>query len=155
MDLQNDRYADQRYLDQFGILFPNVHAVRQKGANLAPWNVGGHRLSWIDGMLMVDGTDSLLFFHVHGLKPLGRHFFLSPADTFQSGTDTFLQQTIYRPYLRSVRATEKALEPFLSHAQPPLRRLSGLHGKGLIPRLKRYLRIARAALAGNLIYMRQ
>ncbi len=52
--VEADRFADQKYLDQFESLFSAVHSIRHVGANLGPWNVANHVLA--DGKaLTVDG----------------------------------------------------------------------------------------------------
>jgi hypothetical protein len=153
VDEAGGRYADQRYLDRFADLFAGVHAIRHKGANLAPWNLGDHRLSMVKGAAIVDDVEPLLFFHVHGLKPVGRSFYLSPADTFGSGPDRLAQKIIYRPYLAAVRAVNRELAPLMPPPSGPIRALIQANDGGLATGLKRRLRIARAALRGHLIHL--
>ncbi len=154
VDEAGGRYADQRYLDRFEFLFAGVHAICHKGANLAPWNLAGSWLSLEAGRLIVDGTDPLIFFHVHGLKYLGRHFYLSPADTFGSGPDRFIQQTIYRPYLAVVQTTERELIDWMPQTDQPLRPLARNNRNVALPNLKQGLRVALAALRGHVISFR-
>src|SRR6185437_5328485 len=47
--LENDRFADQKYLDRFPELFRGVLVLDHPGANLAPWILGRHQLHSRDG----------------------------------------------------------------------------------------------------------
>src|SRR6185437_11052716 len=42
--VEADRYADQKYLNQFPLLFGNLKIIEHKGANLAAWNLRNYRL---------------------------------------------------------------------------------------------------------------
>jgi len=73
------RYADQKYLDQWPKLFKGVVEITLPGANLAMWNVGGHRLSR-NGWGVKVNRHPLIFFHFHGLRrPYRALFNLSTA----------------------------------------------------------------------------
>jgi len=65
--VEDERYADQKYLDTWTSRFPGIHSIDHKGANLAPWNVGNYRISKSDEKIYVD-DDPLIFYHFHGLK---------------------------------------------------------------------------------------
>jgi hypothetical protein len=63
---EDGRFGDQKYLDEWPSRFSGVHVVANPGAGLAPWNVGGHRLTSSDGVCLVDGLP-LVFYHYHSL----------------------------------------------------------------------------------------
>ena len=65
--VEDERYADQKYLDFWPSQFSGVHSIDHKGANLAPWNVGNYRISTSAEKIYVD-DDPLIFYHFHGLK---------------------------------------------------------------------------------------
>ena len=46
--LDDDRFADQKYLYRFASLFKGVLVLEHPGANLAPWNLGSHSLEQRD-----------------------------------------------------------------------------------------------------------
>src|SRR5205814_2361411 len=65
--LEGDRFADQKYLDLFPTLFRGVLVLDHPGANLAPWNMGRHRLTKEGDCLRVD-SQPLIFYHFHNFK---------------------------------------------------------------------------------------
>jgi hypothetical protein len=150
VDETNKRFADQRYLDQLIERFPRVHAVHHGGANLAPWNVGGYQLTLRNGSIMV-GEEPLLFFHVHGVRPIGRNLYVTPQDIYRSPPDPIQREHIYRPYLKVLRSIERELGPLMPIAAEPLRQLSRRSTTGSLETLKGYLRIARAFARGALM----
>jgi len=65
--VEDERYADQKYLNFWSSQFAGIHLIHHKGANLAPWNVGNYRISTAGEKIYVD-DDPLIFYHFHGLK---------------------------------------------------------------------------------------
>jgi hypothetical protein len=151
VDEANNRFADQRYLDQLIERFPGIHAVHHKGANLAPWNVGGYQLTLRNGAIIVDGDEPLLFFHVHGVRTVGRNLYVTPQDIYRGPPDPIQREHIYRPYLRVLRSIDRELSPLMPPAAEPLRQLSRRSTTGRLETLKGYLRIARAFARGALM----
>lgn len=61
------RCGDQKYLDDWPQRFEHVAVIKQRGANLASWNLDSHLITRRpNGSFFVDG-DPLIFFHFHGL----------------------------------------------------------------------------------------
>ena len=68
---EDGKLGDQKYLEQFPILFRRVHALEHPGGGLAPWNVTAHELTeGHDGAPHVDGLP-LVFYHYHSLRLYG------------------------------------------------------------------------------------
>jgi hypothetical protein len=137
VDEENDRFADQRYLDRFPKLFGGVHSLVQPGANLAPWNIAGHRVSLDAGEIKVDG-EPLIFFHFHGLKRWSKSRYLTSHGAYGAALSEIVRRSIYRPYLEEVHAIERELGAFL----PQSAKGSLRHGAGRSP-VKRFLRETR------------
>jgi hypothetical protein len=107
--VEGERFADQKYLDQWPARFPGTVSIQHRGANVAPWNLSAHHLSW-DDEVKVD-TEPLLFFHFERVKnPLGPICDLN-LEVYGVRSTALIRDHIYLPYLRDLRAaTKKALQ---------------------------------------------
>ena len=66
--IENGKFADQKYLDQWPILFKPTIISKQTASALAPWNVERYRVTYRRGKPF-----NLILFHFHGLRLLSRH----------------------------------------------------------------------------------
>src|SRR5205823_10040223 len=69
--LEGDRFADQKYLDDWPTRFERVVVLQHKGAGVAPWNAMNYQICLQNGRVIVDGQP-LIFYHFHGLKIINR-----------------------------------------------------------------------------------
>ena len=107
--LEDGKFGDQKYLDDWTVRFPGVHVLRHLGGGVAPWNVERYQLVADAGRLSVDGQQ-LVFYHFHrlhlyrqGLYDLG--FYRLPAKVID---------LLYRPYARALgeaQAEIRLVEP--------------------------------------------
>jgi hypothetical protein len=67
--VEENRFADQKYLDEWPERFAGVHVLQNPGAGLGPWNVRGHAVTVEDDAISVDGVP-LVFYHYHGFRTL-------------------------------------------------------------------------------------
>jgi hypothetical protein len=67
--VEENRFADQKYLDEWPERFAGVHVLQNPGAGLGPWNVRGHAVTVDDDAISVDGVP-LVFYHYHGFRTL-------------------------------------------------------------------------------------
>jgi hypothetical protein len=137
VDEENDRFADQRYLDRFERLFSGVHSVEHPGANLAPWNIARFDITLSD-KAKVDGKD-LLFFHFHGLKRIGVQRYVTAHDAYGANLTPVMREAIYLPYLNELRSIEREIKPLIpAPSQQSIRRGEG--GKNAVKNTLRNLR---------------
>ena len=108
--LEDERFADQKYLDAWPGRFPGVHVIRHPGAGLAPWNWRGHTIGFDDDPLTVDGRP-LVFYHFHGFRMLGP--WLYDAGVAAGAMPPALRGRLYRSYAAALRqaryASDRAL----------------------------------------------
>jgi hypothetical protein len=102
--VEDNRFADQKYLDDWPTRFHGVAVLSHPGGNLAPWNLSNHSLSLSGGEVKVDGQP-LVFFHFHGLKQLSRWTYDPGWKEFDIPPSPVLTM-IYRPYIRALRHFE-------------------------------------------------
>lgn len=111
--LEDGKFADQMYLDDWPNCYSNLKVINHPGVNLAPYNLANYRVSAREEEILVDQFP-LICFHFFGLKNYrGVVFYLSLKRYAAQPTDILLKQ-IYEPYLQCLARIEKELQPVLS-----------------------------------------
>lgn len=102
--VEPDRYADQKYLDEWPRLYGDAVVVSShKGAGLAPWNWSTESIEYTPAGLRVGGQP-LLFFHFHGVKLFGPHV-ISNGLLDWGMMPWKLRRWLYSGYVRELRKT--------------------------------------------------
>jgi hypothetical protein len=112
---EDDRFADQKYLDKWPELFPGVVVIRHKGANVAPWNIESYSIRQRHGRVWIDEAP-LLFYHFHGLKVIQGSWYDMGLWQYGVRASAVVRRHIYRPYLKALA---------LHGGAPSVRRVAG------------------------------
>jgi len=111
--LEDGKFGDQKYLDDWPARFEGVHVMQHLGGALAPWNLQQYSFSWKGDQLFAKYLKTgisypVIFFHYHGLK------FFSNRMATCSGTlfdiDTNAKEHLYFPYLKQLVQIERRLK---------------------------------------------
>jgi hypothetical protein len=105
--LDGERFADQKYLDQWQQLFPGVRELLHPGANVGPWNVANLAIQNDAGRLLVD-RQPLICFHFHGLKRCAPGIFDPQLKRYELLPSAPIRKLVYQPYLRALDRAAKA-----------------------------------------------
>jgi hypothetical protein len=100
--LEGNRYADQKYLDEFPKRFRNVIVLENIGANLAPWNIAGYRVTSHGDQINVNETP-LVFFHFQGFFEVTRHCYDTGLKVYHVQLSRKTLRSIFEPYIRLLR----------------------------------------------------
>ncbi len=103
--VEDGKFADQKYLDQWPALFGSVAVLTHPGANLAAWNLSAARLGHSDGAVTVDGRP-LIFFHFHALKKINSVMYQMKFHDYGVKPSRILRRHVLSGYLRVLSALE-------------------------------------------------
>jgi hypothetical protein len=110
--VEGNKFADQKYLEEFPARFDAVRVINHPGANLAPWNVANHHI--VDGgsRILVDG-EPLIFFHFQGLRQINGWLFDTNLGWYHVSPSLLVRHRIFGPYIDELRM----LKPFGGYAR--------------------------------------
>lgn len=106
--VEEGRFADQKYLDDWPIRFKNLIILKHKGANLAPWNIENYKILFQKDRIFVD-DQPLVFYHFHGFKRLTAKVYDTGLTHYGSKISDVTRTHIYEPYLNAVLDAQKEL----------------------------------------------
>jgi hypothetical protein len=106
--VEEDKFADQKYLDKFEQLFENVYVIQHKGANLAVWNIENYRITTKNDEIYVD-EQPLVFFHFHRLKRVSPFLWDSGFADYGTKFSRIVRKNIYLPYIKTLKQIEYEL----------------------------------------------
>lgn len=104
--LENGKFGDQKYLDDWTERFDNVHVVKNMGAGLALWNAQRFKIDVENSKIIISDintgrVDNLIFYHFHGLKcQITNSDIIIEATKFR--LDTQLKEIIYTNYVNEI-----------------------------------------------------
>ncbi len=105
MEVQADRFADQKYLDMVPDLFSDVTILEHPGANLAPWNLEGITVNRSAEGILAEGSP-VYFFHFHGMRKVIGRLYDSGLRGYGVPLSPQLRANLYFPYLASLADAE-------------------------------------------------
>lgn len=91
------RYADQKYLNYWKKSFRSIHVIKNKGANVAPWNVGNYKIHSRNSITYVDDKP-LIFYHYASLKFIDGSYYTTISSYFARIRPGVIN-LIYEPYI--------------------------------------------------------
>jgi hypothetical protein len=115
--VESNRFADQKYLDDWPTRFSQVVVLQHKGANLAPWNMANYCIWLKNNQVMVDEFP-LIFFHFHNLRTLSRWIVDPGLSEYSVPMSKVVKNNIFLPYIRklkSVRTQLHSLNPAIAN----------------------------------------
>jgi hypothetical protein len=138
--LEDGKYADQKYLDDWPARFKQVAVLQHKGINLAPWNWMNYTITPKENGFLVD-TEPLICYHFHRLKQLNRWFY-DPQEDLYKPMPLKIRWKLYLPYIRQLRRQMAKVQS-----------VSGLKVSSLSLRFKNYglVHFGKRLLKGRLI----
>lgn len=109
---EEDKFGDQKYLDNWTERFPCVHVCQHPGAGIAPWNIQQYAFESTSEkqrgrMLANDQEFDLIFYHYHGFSYLVKNSYKLTHAFYQLNENQIEQ--IYRPYVSALSIAEQRI----------------------------------------------
>jgi hypothetical protein len=103
---EDDKFADQKYLDHWPTLFTGVVVIRNPGAGLGPWNQSLFPITR-NGQTVCAGGVPLIFYHFHGLRFIFGSLMKHGVAGYGGQLSSSLKSNVYVPYIRELRRQRK------------------------------------------------
>jgi hypothetical protein len=120
--IENGKFGDQKYLDDWLIRFDCVHELRHLGGGVAPWNVDQYTFETQPSGILL-GTEiatgkqfELVFYHFHGLKFYENQ--IIGLTEFRYEIDKKIQKLMYFPYVKQLHHWSVLLKKTMSNLNP-------------------------------------
>jgi hypothetical protein len=152
--LESDRYADQKYLEQWPKLFSRVRVLQHKGANVAPWNFMNYKFRQCGERVFVD-EQPLIFFHFHGFKRKTAWLYDTHSARYAAKPSRTMRKAVVEPYIRALNAQQGYALPLSDGIRQQPQGPWAQHLKALIRRrigiLSRIIKGQQVIVIGNRI----
>src|SRR5207302_11197999 len=105
--LDGDRFADQKYLDEWPNNCQSLVISQHVGVNVAPWNKDNYQLTNTNATPHVDDCP-IVCYHFHALR-IYSYGIIQPLQDQYGVLSRDLMRLIYRPYLEALGNAERSL----------------------------------------------
>lgn len=108
---EDGKFGDQKYLDEWPLLYDNTHILEHQGGGVAPWNLDSYRFhkegNSIKGIVRKTKEEfNLVFYHFQYVKFLENNSF----DIGWYHISAFNEKLLYHPYLLKIKDIEDRLK---------------------------------------------
>lgn len=111
--LEDEKFADQKYLNSWPKQYKSVKILEHPGLNCAPWNVEGAKLFSKGEKIQISGAP-LIQYHFHGLKWIDSNLFKANLERYIQKIPTGLSAI----YIRYLQAMVSMCQKYLPSYQP-------------------------------------
>lgn len=99
--LENGKFADQKYIEQFPNIVPKAVGLNHPGVNCAPWNVSGRRFEHRSGITLVDNFP-LILYHFAKVKRINASCIATRTRAQGVKNAKGLNRRVYKPYAKAL-----------------------------------------------------
>lgn len=108
--VEDGKFGDQKYLDEWPERYCRVKIIDHPGANLAPWNLGRHKLGGTRVLPTADGRPVLFYHFTNMWRRLPRYVWTGLGDyDIASSTKKVAAKILYKTYLGSIKLVNRRL----------------------------------------------
>lgn len=96
--LEEDKFADQKYLDTWCDDYEDVLVIKGEGLGVAPWNISKYKLEEKKEQLYCN-SHKLVFYHFHGLRFLTKRIIRNGFKEYKVTSNKLIKNFIYKKYI--------------------------------------------------------
>lgn len=116
---EDGKFGDQKYLDEWPELYPNVHILCHQGGGVAPWNIGRYNFrkngnSIIGTIRKSKISFTVVFYHFQYVKFLEN----GKSDIGWYHIPPEIKKLFYMPYLENISEKENSLHDTFQEFKP-------------------------------------
>ncbi len=138
--LEDGKFADQKYLDSWPVLYPNVVSIQHEGVNAGIWNIGEAQWSIVDNSVCIN-RKPLVLFHFHGIKEVVSDVYDVSWKRYKISPSRVLVDVVYSPYFFAWARAARLVQPLLQmKVESNLRAEGNDKGKSRFRRLRHWMR---------------
>jgi len=113
--VEDNKFGDQKYLDDWTERFPCVHVIRHLGAGVAPWNVQQYSFKHKSGKrigleLSQNQQFDLVFYHYHAFSFSMKNSYMLTNKCYQLNRNQV--KHIYKPYVQALSVAKYHINAF-------------------------------------------
>ena len=129
--VEEARFADQKYLDQWPALFPHLKILASPAGAVGPWNWMNYEIVCHHGDILVNG-EALITFHFQSLSLHLGHIYTTPPRGQKMPGRT--RRSIFLPYVRDLATAERVAKHARAATGPlaPSRQRHSLRPRALV-----------------------
>ncbi|MBB6500058.1 glycosyl transferase [Pedobacter cryoconitis] len=109
---EDNKFGDQKYLDDWTTRFDCIHVLKHLGGGVAPWNV--QQYNFVNTSRSVKGQETatansfdLVFYHFHDFQYIKGNTYRLSAPVYN--LDRNVVKSIYKPYTKALSAAESQI----------------------------------------------
>jgi hypothetical protein len=98
--LEDNRFADQKYLNKWPDLYKDLFEINLSGAGIAPWNLERYLKENLEGEAKF--KNRIIFYHFHQLRFVSNNIVDLGLKDYITVVNRIVLNKIYRPYIKKV-----------------------------------------------------
>ncbi len=99
--IEDGKCGDQKYLEEWPALFPDVHVLTNKGVNVGPWNLARHSIREHENRLWAD-DEPLQCYHFSGVSEIYPWLYGTQLTDYGITPSKAVRENLYAPYVRDL-----------------------------------------------------
>ncbi len=116
--IEDGKFGDQKYLDDWTTRFDYVWELKNLGAGLAPWNIQQYKFESVsEGQEVKSGTRlATEFYHFHGVKFYENGKIIFAPNTYHISNT--VKEIFYKPYFENLQRAKLFIQQFNNTFDP-------------------------------------